>query len=177
MSFSDFLEVEFEINSLDQIKRRQVSSFIANLIEGGLKPRSVNRKISAVQSLLDFCIRKNYIESNPASNIQRPKVGSNLPSFVREESLTQLFERVEFEDSFSGIRDRMILKVFYASGLRRDELINLELQDVSMQDSTLKVLGKRNKERIVPIAKDLLMDLQDYMDIRASIKSELSYVL
>ena len=175
-SFGDFLETEFEISTLDQVKRRQVSSFIAHLIERGLSPRSVNRKISAIQSLFNYCIRKNELATNPANNVQRPKVGSSLPAFVREESIAQLFEKTDFEDSYAVSRDRMILLVFYSCGLRRDELINLKIEDVNQFDCTIKVLGKRNKERIVPITKELLRDLNFYIDIRASLNSNFSYL-
>ncbi len=175
-SFEYFLETEFEISTLDQVKRRQVSSFIAHLIERGLSPRSVNRKISSIQSLFNYCIRMNELAINPANNVQRPKVGSTLPTFVREESIAQLFEKTDFEDSYAGCRDRMILLVFYSCGLRRDELINLKIEDVNQFDCTIKVLGKRNKERIVPITRELLRDLNFYIDIRASLNSNFSYL-
>lgn len=175
-SFGDFLETEFEISNLDQVKRRQVSSFIAHLIEHGLSPRSVNRKISAIQSLFNYFIRKNELAINPANNVQRPKVGSSLPAFVREESIAELFEEIDFEDSYAGSRDRMILLVFYSCGLRRDELINLKIEDVNHFDCTIKVFGKRNKERIVPITRELLRDLNLYINIRASLNSNFSYL-
>jgi integrase/recombinase XerC len=175
-SFGDFLETEFEISNLDQVKRRQVSSFIAHLIEHGLSPRSVNRKISAIQSLFNYFIRKNELAINPANNVQRPKVGSSLPAFVREESIAELFEETDFEDSYAGSRDRMILLVFYSCGLRRDELINLKIEDVNHFDCTIKVFGKRNKERIVPITRELLRDLNLYINIRASLNSNFSYL-
>jgi integrase/recombinase XerC len=175
-SFGDFLETEFEISNLDQVKRRQVSSFIAHLIEHGLSPRSVNRTISAIQSLFNYFIRKNELAINPANNVQRPKVGSSLPAFVREESIAELFEETDFEDSYAGSRDRMILLVFYSCGLRRDELINLKIEDVNHFDCTIKVFGKRNKERIVPITRELLRDLNLYINIRASLNSNFSYL-
>ena len=175
-SFGDFLETEFEISNLDQVKRRQVSSFIAHLIEHGLSPRSVNRKISAIQSLFNYFIRKNELAINPANNVQRPKVGSSLPAFVREESIAELFEETDFEDSYAGSRDRMMLLVFYSCGLRRDELINLKIEDVNHFDCTIKVFGKRNKERIVPITRELLRDLNLYINIRASLNSNFSYL-
>ncbi len=159
------------------MSRRHISSFIANLIDSGLKPRSVNRKISAIQSLFNYGIRKGELETNPTTGILRPKVGSNLPTFVREESIVQLFNETEFEDSFSGQRDRMILLIFYSCGLRRDELINLKVEDVNQYESTIKVLGKRNKERIVPVTISLIDELNLYLNLRASLKSELTFLL
>lgn len=126
----------------------------------------MNRKLSAIQSLFGFAIRQGLVSSNPTVNITRPKVGSALPSFVREDSLKRLFTDVEFPQDFEGKRDRLMLMLFYTCGIRRDELINLDITSIDYFDLSLKVLGKRNKERVIPVSESLLEEVRTYLMIR-----------
>jgi integrase/recombinase XerC len=169
LEFADFVEVEFEILNISEIKRRHISSFIAQLSEKELKPKSINRKLSAVQSLFEYAIRHHGLSENPARNIQRPKTPTQLPTVLRSESIESLFNSVEFPNDFEGVRDRLLLFMFYACGLRREELINLTLKGVDFHDQSIKVLGKRNKERIIPIGVSLSNGIKDYMEIRETL--------
>jgi integrase/recombinase XerC len=153
-----------------------ISSFVAALSEMGLKPRSVNRKLSSIQSLFNYCIRNGLVETNPASNIKRPKAGSALPSFVREESLKSLFTEIDFPQDYEGQRDRLMITLFYTSGIRRDEMINLEIASLDFYTKSIKVLGKRNKERIIPLSKTLMDQLQGYIQLRNEIESNTEYL-
>lgn len=142
---------------------------MANLSEDGLQPRSINRKISAIQSIFEYGIRYQGLKKNPARNIVRPKTPEKLPSVLRSESINTLFNHIEFGDDFEGVRDRLMLTLFYACGLRREELINLHLGSVDFNDQSIKVLGKRNKERIVPVSKSMLDEIQQYLAWRISV--------
>jgi integrase/recombinase XerC len=125
-----------------------------HLIDAGLKPRSVNRKISSIKKFYHYLLQKEAIVVSPASSIKSVKTSKALPVFVKESDMVDLGKLTElFEDDFSGVRDRLIIELFYQTGIRRAELIGLKLSDWS--DGQIKVLGKRNKERIIPVHKNL----------------------
>lgn len=170
-SFADYLEVFFETNDAGVVSRRMISSFIADLAESGISSRSINRKLSSIQSFYGFLLKEGPLEVNPAKSVQRPKTSSRLPSVMRSEQVEQLFEPNRFAANFEGRRDLALLSVFYACGLRRDELINLKVLDIDFHQSQLKVLGKRNKERIIPIAPELIKILRSYIDERGQVNS------
>ena len=170
-SFADYLEVFFETNDAGVVSRRMISSFIADLAESGISSRSINRKLSSIQSFYGFLLKEGPLEVNPAKSVQRPKTSSHLPSVMRSEQVEQLFDPNRFAANFEGRRDLALLSVFYACGLRRDELINLKVLDIDFHQSQLKVLGKRNKERIIPIAPELIKILRSYIDERGQVNS------
>jgi len=170
-SFADYLEVFFETNDAGVVSRRMISSFIADLAESGISSRSINRKLSSIQSFYGFLLKEGPLEVNPAKSVQRPKTSSHLPSVMRSEQVEQLFEPNRFAANFEGRRDLALLSVFYACGLRRDELINLKVLDIDFHQSQLKVLGKRNKERIIPIAPELIKILRSYIEERDEVNS------
>ncbi|MEZ4721615.1 MAG: tyrosine-type recombinase/integrase [Flavobacteriales bacterium] len=171
-AFADFCETTFEISDLSNLNRRHISSFVAQLSEDGMLPRSINRKISAIQSLFEYAIRHQGLKKNPARNIVRPKTPEKLPSVLRSESIDTLFNRIEFADDFEGMRDRLMLTLFYACGLRREELINLNIDSIDFHDQSMKVLGKRNKERIIPVSKSMLNQIREYFELRNSVASK-----
>ena len=170
-SFADYLEVFFETNDAGVVSRRMISSFIADLAESGISSRSINRKLSSIQSFYGFLLKEGLLQVNPAKSVQRPKTSSHLPSVMRSEQVEQLFDPNRFAANFEGRRDLALLSVFYACGLRRDELINLKVLDIDFHQSQLKVLGKRNKERIIPIAPELIKILRSYIDERGQVNS------
>lgn len=171
-SFADFLETQYEMDDAALVARKHVSSFIAQLAEDGMKPRSINRKLSAVQSLFEYGIRHGQLAKNPARNIQRPKTPSHLPTVIRGEAVAALFDRVEYPEGFEGIRDKMMLCLFYSCGLRREELINLRTGSIDFSGLSLRVLGKRNKERIIPVDRVLLTWINEYLEARGRITCE-----
>lgn len=166
LAFVDYLAVFYEVDKLDHVSRRMVSSFVADLAEQGLSSRTINRKLSAVQSFFNHFVKRGEIDQSPVKHIQRPKTPKRLPSIMRSEQVEQLLAKASFSDDFEGLRDRALLSVFYACGLRREELIGLRLKDISWTSHQIKVLGKRNKERIVPVAEELMVILKDYIDWR-----------
>lgn len=137
-----------------------------------MKPRSINRKLSSIQSLFEYAIRQGKAKKNPARNIQRPKASNHLPTVVRNEAIDELFGQFEFEDDFEGTRDRLMLMLFYACGLRRDELINLELGRIDYHELQIRVLGKRNKERIIPIDRSLVDWINEYTPQRNELQPD-----
>ncbi len=131
-----------------------------------MSSRSVNRKISSLKSFFGYLLSNGLIESNPMLKIQSPKTEKRLPSFVEKENINQLLDFWEMKNTFRGWRDFLVIEIFYFTGIRLSELIHLKLSDVSFSELTIKVLGKRNKERIVPITNALKKDIVRYLDIR-----------
>ena len=175
-SFADSIEAFFELDDALVITRRMISSFIADLAESGITARSINRKLSSIQSFYGFLMKEGLLDSNPAKSIQRPKTSSHLPSVMRSDQVKELFNPELFGNDFEGMRNYAMLSVLYACGLRRDELINLKLSDIDFHSGQLKVLGKRNKERIIPIAEELIQVLKKYIDERNALANSEPYV-
>jgi len=165
--FLDFLESNFEINNHIEVNDKIIRSWLVQLSDRGLSPRSINRKLSSLKSLYKFELRSGKIKTNPVININGPKTEKRLPSFIEEKEMQFLFERLEFEDSFKGIRDKLILELFYQTGMRLSELRNLKVKDIDYSKKVLKVLGKRNKERLIPLHNQSLILLSNYTKLRA----------
>lgn len=176
-SFRDDLVHQMEIERLEHITARIIGSHVARLAETGLAARTLNRKISAIQSLFKYCQKHEWIKKNPAGNIKRPKVPKRLPEVAKADDLTRLLEGDFFMDDFSGKRDRLLLMLLYAAGLRRDELIHIRLVDINRSEGTVKVTGKRNKQRVVPLARTVLDVISDYEAERVQLEPEEDYLL
>lgn len=158
----DFLNTEFEIQDISEAKHSHLRGWIVVLMEAELSPRTVNRKIATLKSLYKFLLSREYVEVNPASKLKPLKTAKNLPTFIKEDEVSALLDRVEFTDDFRGKRDQLLLELFYATGMRLSELTGLKEADVSTHAGTLKVLGKRNKERIIPIPETLIVLTEGY---------------
>tara|TARA_B100000401_G_C52782300_1_gene708890 strand:+ start:394 stop:1257 length:864 start_codon:yes stop_codon:yes gene_type:complete len=155
-SFINFINSEFEIYKIDEITFQIVRSWIANLLESGLTSRSVNRKISTLKTYFKFLVREEIINENPMNKIISPKLKKNIPVFLEEEQISHLFKNIDFKQGFIGDRDKLILEFFYVTGIRISELINIKNSDISFENSLVKVIGKRNKERLMPLANDMI---------------------
>lgn len=127
---------------------------------------SVNRKLSSLHSYYRFLLRRGDVQVDPLRKVVRPKNKKTLPTFVREEDMNRLLDEVDFGDDYKGCRDRMIILMFYATGIRLSELIGLNDADVDLNASLIKVTGKRNKQRLIPFAAELKEELINYVDKR-----------
>lgn len=154
---------EFDVKRVDG---KLVRKWVVHLMEQHLTPRSVSRKISAVKAFFRFLMKEQVVESNPASNMILPKIRKKLPVFVEEQNLHHLLDDGYFETDFTGIRDKLILALLYGTGIRRAELQNLRDHDFDQTGCTVKVLGKRQKERIVPYPREINIFLNEYIEIR-----------
>jgi integrase/recombinase XerC len=143
-----------------------IRGFIASLMEKGLSPRSVNRKLSSLKSFYKYLLRNQYITSNPASKIQGPKTPKRLAVFIDESQAENIYNHFTFKEGFEGMRDKLIIDILYQAGLRRAELMGLKESDIDLFNMQLKVLGKRNKERIIPFSHDLKRNLQMYLTVK-----------
>ncbi len=164
--FYQYLQDEYQIDHEAEITHFFVRSWIVKLIDSGISARSANRKITSLKSYFRFLVREGLVKNNPMLKIQSPKVPKKLPVFIDENRMDFLFDEIEFEEGFEGLRDKTILELFYFTGMRLSELVNLEVGDIAFGQMTVKVLGKRNKERIIPLSGEMIAELKSYLPER-----------
>ena len=143
-----------------------VRRWMVHLMDEGRAATSVNRKLSTLRSFYRFLLRRKEVVINPMLKVVGPKKKKPLPFFVREKDMDRLLDESLFEEGFEGCRDRLILEMFYATGMRLSELIGLSDADVDLSAKLLKVTGKRNKQRLIPFGEELWMDLLGYIKLR-----------
>lgn len=163
---SQYLQETFEIPSPKDASYGLLRSWVVSLMEAGLAPASVNRKLATLKSYYKFLQTRGAIEQNPALKLRPLKTEKRLPSFVREGEMNVLLDQIPFSDDFQGLRDKLILEMLYATGIRLSELIGLKDSDVNFFQGQIKVLGKRNKERIIPIHESIRHQIADYIKLR-----------
>ena len=143
-----------------------VRDWIVNLMDEGYSVASVNRKLSSLRSYYKYLLKKGEVRVDPLQKVIGPKKSKPLPVFLKEKDMDRLLDEENFADDFEGWRDRLILEVFYETGIRKAELIGLNSQDVDFSTNIIKVLGKRNKERLIPFGSRLGILLQEYIKKR-----------
>jgi integrase/recombinase XerC len=161
--FFDFIETDYGNLFINEISTTLIRTWLANLKKDKISSKSINRKISTLKSFFKYQLRKETISVSPMANIVSLKVSKRLPSFIEEKDMDTLFQHVEFPDTWEGKTDRLLLQIFYQTGMRLSELINLKEAQIDKGYSNLKVLGKRNKERIIPINNLLLYPILEYI--------------
>jgi integrase/recombinase XerC len=164
--FDSFLKSEYDVLNANEVSYQMVRSWIVGLIEQDISARSVNRKLSTLKSYFKYLTKEELIDENPMPKVQSPKTSKKLPVFVDRESMETLFSEEIFSSDFEGIRNRLIIEMFYMTGIRLSELINLENSNIDFYQQSIKVLGKRNKERIIPISAELIDSIKKYIEIR-----------
>ncbi|MFC0183947.1 integrase/recombinase XerC [Pseudarcicella hirudinis] len=161
--FVSYLAVSYDFHHPEMADHQMIRSWIVSLSEAKLENRSINRKIATLRTFYNFLLRKKIIEKDPMVKVSALKTPKNLPVFVRESEMDNLLDNITFEATFEGTRDKLILELLYGSGMRLSELIELKDTDVDFYNKTLKVLGKRNKQRIIPVNQQLLSLIQGYL--------------
>jgi integrase/recombinase XerC len=162
-SFFIFLQYQFGETPLGEIKTSFIRSWLADLKQEGMESKSINRKISALKTFFKYQLKQQTIVVSPMTSIISPRVNKRLPQFVDSKDINTLFAHVEFPDTWDGITERLILRLFYNTGIRQAELVGLKEKDISKSNSSIKVLGKGNKERIIPVGDQLMSQVQDYI--------------
>jgi integrase/recombinase XerC len=164
--FSEFLTDTFQHPAPETADYGMIRSWIIQLADSDIKATSVNRKIASLKTFYKFLMRQEVISKNPMQKIKVLKTQKRLPSFVKEGDMVNLLDKISFENSLEGWRDKLILELFYATGIRLSELIQLKENQVHLHNSTIKVLGKRNKERVIPFPVSIVTILEHYREIR-----------
>ena len=169
--FETFLSSEFDDANLVKVNYSQIRAWIVSLSDDGIANTSINRKISSLKSFYKFLLKTKQIEASPLLKHKALKAPKKLQIPFSEKELDLVLNQIRYTDDFDGLRDRLIVDLFYTTGIRRDELINLQLRNVDVSNGTIKVLGKRNKERIIPILPVVESQIKKYVQERAAIQS------
>lgn len=173
--FTKFLFLQYSITDLLQADHNLIRSWLISLIDRKISPRSVNRKLSTLKSFYRYCQTQDLIKNSPMLKVVAPRTSKQLPVFLTRDNLEDLLKKVEFTSDYEGCRDKMIITLFYATGIRRTELVQILISDLDLDNGTLKVLGKRNKERIVPLGENVINMLKEYLDYRGKFLTENNY--
>lgn len=161
-----FIQKRFGKFAPEEVKSEQIREWIVLLMDDGCSPSSVNRKLSSIRSFYRFLLKKRYVDVDPLCKIVGPKKNKKLPYFLNEAQMDRLLDDADFGGGFNGCRDRLVIEMFYATGMRLSELIELNDVDIDFSSSLLKVVGKRNKERLIPFGDELREQILKYIDIR-----------
>ena len=164
LQFFNFLKNNYPSNNdIQEISFKIIRNYVAFLLESNIKVSSVNRKISTLRSYFKFLVREDYLTINPMLKIVPPKSKKKLPVFVDQESMQSLLTKVCFPKGFIGERDKLIIELFYLTGIRLSELVNIKIKHISFDSYYVKVLGKRNKERIIPLSSKIINEISSYI--------------
>ncbi len=162
--FEAYINSTFDL-SLTNVKHTHLRSYLVDLMEGNKSETTINRKTSVLRSFYKFLVRESKLEQNPALLLRAPKIPKRLPVFVDAQKMDQLLDSEHyFDESFPSLRDHLVIELLFGTGIRLAELISLKESDVDAYSGTIKVLGKRNKERIIPIAKPLVNQINTYVE-------------
>lgn len=165
--FEAFVATECGDADLKEIDSDMIRIWISRLMGEGMKSRSVNRKLSSLKSFFRYLKKNGIVAQNPAERVSGPKTTKRLPAFVNYEDMNEIIDdALAYDDDFTGHRDRFLIELLYLTGMRRAELIALKDSDVDFNANTLRVTGKRNKQRLIPFSDDTKEKLQQYIEKR-----------
>lgn len=164
--FEEYLKGVDEELDFTGVDADLVRGWVLRLMEQGYATTSVNRKLSSLRSFYQYLLRKRVIEKDPMATVKGPKNKKPLPVFVRDEEMSRLLDEQEWKTGLEGLRNRLIVEMFYVTGMRLSELINLKDGDVDFSAQVMKVTGKRNKQRLIPFGEELKGDMNAYLDLR-----------
>ena len=164
LQFAEFMRTEYDIEDLTQVKTTQVKSFIVHLKSEGLENRSINRKMSTLRTFYKYCLRENLMEKSPMTGVKALKQPKSLVKFVTETDIN----KVSFGDEadFATVRDHLLFEMLYQTGMRQAELRGLTDGDVDKMGMQVKIHGKRNKDRIIPLSREMIVLIDQYKTLR-----------
>ncbi|MCK0177975.1 tyrosine-type recombinase/integrase [Flavobacteriaceae bacterium S0862] len=169
--FTKFNYETFNQENIDKANYSQIRSWIISLVDSGLENRTVNRKVSSLNSYYKFLIKTEVVKANPLSKHKALKVSKKVQIPFSKNEVNMVLDEFNFDNSFEGIRNKLIIELFYSTGIRRIELVQLQLKDVDEANKTLKVLGKRNKERYLPLLESVLDTIRAYISERNKLET------
>lgn len=177
-SFQSFLEEEFDQPELIAATPQMLRSWMASLIETNMVSRSVNRKLSSLRGFYKFEIKDGNLDKNPCKHILGPKMSKRLPSFVEEKAINNLNILVkENENTFEQSRDFLIFEILYATGMRQAELLGLKYTDIDITQNQVRVLGKRNKERLIPVSDNLIALIIEFQNLKSNLGLNSDFII
>jgi integrase/recombinase XerC len=183
--FSLYLSSQFDVSEITAINHLMIRSWLVELMNQKVTARSVARKLSTLKTFYKYLIREGIVDATPLAKVQAPKIEKRLPVFVEEKPMQRLLdeqngldgEKIEFGSDYEGKRNRLLIMLFYSTGIRLSELIGLKQADIDFYKQTIKVLGKRNKERIIPITRELSAEIAAFIELKQSESRDVDYLL
>ena len=172
--FSAYLLFQYELKEPEKADFQMIRSWIVALVDEKIENRSINRKIATLRTFYNFLLRHKSISADPMLKIKALKTDKNLPKYIEEKPMENLLDDIEFSDDFAGQRDKLVLELLYGTGMRLAELIGLKISDLNLYNNTLIVLGKRNKQRIIPVNQTLVEAIKKYLTLRTDIVDDTS---
>lgn len=164
--FFDFLKEHFSETDINSVDSDIIRLWIVSLMEAKISARSVNRKLSTLKSFYKYLLKIGEININPVKKITGPKIPKPIPAFVNTTDMDEILDDINFDKSFESLRDQIMIELFYATGIRRAELIGLKDTDIDFSNETIQVTGKRNKQRIIPFSDGMKILLEEYISTR-----------
>lgn len=164
--FFSYINLQYHPTSINDINHHMIRSWVVNLVDEQIKPRSINRKLSTLKTYYKFLRKENLVNADPLAKISPLKPEKKLPEFVSEEKMNFLLDDIVFENNFEGSRNKLIIEILYFTGMRLSELTELKDSDIDLNKLQLKVIGKRNKERIIPFEQNLKNSIYNYIKTR-----------
>ena len=179
LGFREFALSEFDFSEINNVSYSIIRSWIVKLVGDGVSNRTINRKISSLRTYYKFLLKIGDIKVSPLLKHKVLKTTKKLQVPFSEKEIEDVLEMLKVENSFLGLRNKLIVELFYSTGMRRGELVNLKLINISDSQKTIKVLGKRNKERIIPLLPSALSTINSYLDFRKDLNSvkDVDYLL
>tara|TARA_R110001583_G_scaffold6780_11_gene34140 strand:+ start:1681 stop:2583 length:903 start_codon:yes stop_codon:yes gene_type:complete len=172
LSFTNFCEDKYSLVQIERVEYPVIRSWIVELVNSGISNRSVNRKIASLKAYYKFLQQIDLIAANPLAKHKALKTSKKIEVPFSEEEMRRVLSQLPFSDDFEGSRDKLIIELLYTTGIRRAELVNLKMGDVDLSERSLKVLGKRNKERIVPLLVSTIDLFAMYLPLRNELENK-----
>ncbi|WP_108802441.1 tyrosine-type recombinase/integrase [Aquimarina sp. Aq107] len=173
LSFVKFYEDEYDIKDISKSNYTQIRSWIVSLVDKEVSNRTINRKVSSLKTYFKFLLKSEQIDKNPLAKHKALKASNKLQIPFSDVEVDLVLEELSSGVDFKSVRNRLIVELFYATGMRRIELVNLKIKDVDVSSKQIKVLGKRNKERYVPLIPSVIKTIEQYMELRKDVVKEL----
>ncbi len=165
-SFREYLQENYEVSDLKDVRPEMIRSWIVTMMDQKFNPKSINRKISTLKAFYKYLLRENLIKKNPVENVHTLKQGQHLPTYVEKEKINQWLDEEAKTEDFPFVRDRLVVLILYSTGIRLSELLGLNQASFNFSENTLKVKGKRNKERIIPFSIEMKDEVLMYLELK-----------
>ena len=156
---------------------KTIRNWVVAMMEQGYTPRTIHRKLSSLRSYCKYLIRKGALDTDPVEKVLKPKMNKRLPQFVDEKGINELLDHYDFGDDYPGVRNRLLVNLLYQTGIRRSELAGLTLGSVDLRQGMVRVRGKRDKERLIPLGKELAEEIERYLELRSEMFPDSGEVL
>ncbi|MEN9336992.1 MAG: hypothetical protein RLZZ500_1979 [Bacteroidota bacterium] len=170
LSFRQYLKGAYDMDQLEMVQYPMIRSWIVSLVDDGISTTSINRKVSSLKAFYKFLLKIGQLNVSPLLKHKALKTPKKVQIPFSEKELDQVLNQLQFPEGFEGVRDKLIIDLFYTTGIRRAELIGLQLKNVDLASGVIKVLGKRNKERIIPLLPVLVEEIESYLRERAELE-------